>query len=132
MQAAMPTSSITPYMWSVSGPALKTPLEGDGMYARTAALTAAILPLDQDADREVRRAAALEQAERVVEVDVGAGGELERREVAVAGPLEGLRAPALHALRFRLDDLVNRRHHALHSRRSFIRKNARAGSPHSG
>ena len=39
MQAAMPSSSITPYRWRVSGPRLNVPSEGEGMYASTAAVT---------------------------------------------------------------------------------------------
>jgi hypothetical protein len=34
MQAAMPASSISPYMWIVSGPSSSVPDEGDGMEAR--------------------------------------------------------------------------------------------------
>jgi hypothetical protein len=44
MHAAIPSSSITPYMWSVNGPAWKTPLEGDGIDA-SSAVTDAILPI---------------------------------------------------------------------------------------
>ncbi len=31
MQAAMPSSSITPYIWSVRGPRLNVPFEGEGI-----------------------------------------------------------------------------------------------------
>ena len=70
MQAAMPRRSMTPYMCSVSGPRLKVPLEGDGMEARTTPVTAAhcarapgraLLDLAQDPDRELDRAAALDE-----------------------------------------------------------------------
>jgi hypothetical protein len=38
---------MTPYMWSVSGPRLKVPLEGDGMYPRTTPVTDTIVPVPQ-------------------------------------------------------------------------------------
>jgi hypothetical protein len=36
MHAAMPASSIKPYMWIVSGPSSSVPDEGDGMEAKKA------------------------------------------------------------------------------------------------
>jgi hypothetical protein len=38
----MPASSISPYMWIVSGPSSSVPEDGEGMDART--VTAGILP----------------------------------------------------------------------------------------
>jgi hypothetical protein len=31
MQAAMPSNSMTPYIWSVRGPRLNVPFEGEGI-----------------------------------------------------------------------------------------------------
>src|SRR5579862_4029392 len=78
MHAAMPSSSITPYMWSVSGPRLNVPLEGEGMEPRTTPVTGthcarrrgAPRELAQDPQSEVGRAAALDERDRLVQVDV--------------------------------------------------------------
>src|SRR6187200_2482920 len=50
MHAAMPASSISPYMWIVSGPSSRVPEDGEGIDARNA--TAGILPARSVAARE--------------------------------------------------------------------------------
>ncbi len=47
MQTAIASSSISPYMWIVTGPISKKPLEGDGIDA----ITRGILPIPFDARR---------------------------------------------------------------------------------
>src|SRR5689334_4336735 len=108
MQAAIATSSISPYMWIVSGPRSTVPLCGEG-NAATGKVTRAILPaeavarsLEQDPERQLGLAALLEQPDRHVQVDVRARGELGRVLRRVAGPLELLVPPALDPLRLGL------------------------------
>src|SRR4051794_3949958 len=92
-------------MWIVSGPRSIVPESGDGMLARraitgmdSAERPRLLLDLQQDPERDVRRAAHLEQIGRPVEVDVVA--DRDRRGVAgaVAGALERLGAPGLDQL----------------------------------
>jgi hypothetical protein len=45
MQTVIASSSVSPYMWMVSGPSSKKPLEGDGIDA----ITRGILPTAPDA-----------------------------------------------------------------------------------
>src|SRR5579884_166241 len=113
MQAAMPMSSITPYMCSVSGPRLNVPLDGDGMEPRTTPVTGPLCPTVASAenpDRELRRATALDQLDRLVEVDVQTGGQPDRIVAGEADAHQLGSAPALDALQLRLDDVVCRRH----------------------
>ena len=107
MQAAMPASSISPYMWIVSGPSSSVPDDGDGMEARK--VTAGILPrlsdgarLEQDLERQLGCAAVAKQVDRVVEIDVGASREQRRRRRLVARTLELFGTPALDSLQLRL------------------------------
>jgi len=44
MAAAIPASSMIPYMWMVSGPRSRVPLEGEGKLARTLGTGGHILP----------------------------------------------------------------------------------------
>src|SRR5215213_261717 len=81
MHAAMPASSIRPYMWIVSGPRSIVPDDGEGMEAKRPTAER-ILPgsgdgvrLEQDLERELRIATVAEQVDRVVEIDVAAGRE---------------------------------------------------------
>src|SRR3954469_15957670 len=83
--APIASSSMTPYMWSVSGPTWKTPFGGDGIAARTA-VTPPSMASAEDFEREVGRAAALEHLDRAVQVDVRAGGELRRAGGVVTRP----------------------------------------------
>src|SRR5262249_33243105 len=96
MHAAIASSSITPYMWIVNGPTWKTPCEGDGIEASTPVTASYIADAAgrpgrqagcsaEDADGDVDGAAALEQVDRVVQVDVGPCGELESVGRGVAG-----------------------------------------------
>src|SRR6266508_560202 len=132
-QAAIASSSISPYMWIVNGPASIVPLEGDGMLARKVT-GQEILPgraascprnadqwrgsggtgrfpqrqtrrqngakngLEQDLQCQLCGAAATEQADRKVQVDVLPQSQLGRRLGAVAGHLELLGPPGLHQL----------------------------------
>src|SRR5919201_595086 len=108
MHAAIASSSVTPYIWIVNGPALYTPVGGEGIEASTA-VTPPLCPplrLDEDLERELGRTAAVEQLDRG--------------------------APALDALELALDDLVYRRHPHPSSLLSSLRENAAAGSPHYG
>src|SRR5919201_2125439 len=98
----MPASSIRPYMWIVSGPAWTIPVCGEGMDASTAP----ILPqraLEQDAERELGRAALRDEIDREVEIDLGPPREHLRLRRVVAGARELLDAPALDPLALGLD-----------------------------
>src|ERR1041385_9125044 len=118
MQAAMPSSSITPYMCSVSGPRLKVPFDGDGMEARARPVTDThcaqrrepLLDLAQDPNRERRRAAALDERDRLVQVDVEPARECDGVVAREAHAHELRGAPPLDAVQFRLDDVVCRSH----------------------
>src|SRR5436309_7208419 len=84
MQAAIAASRVSPYMCTVSGPSSRVPLCGDGNEA-TSDTGRGILPvsaesargirLEEDLQRQFRGAAAVEQLDGVVEVDVVAHGE---------------------------------------------------------
>ena len=78
MHAAMPSSSITPYMWSVSGPEAEGAVrrrrdvaEDEAGHERHCA-RAARRPSrsTEDADGELGRTAALDELDRLVEVDL--------------------------------------------------------------
>jgi len=69
----------------------------------------------EDADGDVDGATALEQLDRLVQVDVRPGGELESVGSGVARADESLGAPSLHALQLRLDYFVYSRHPHLSS-----------------
>src|SRR3954466_7958956 len=88
MQAAIASSSISPYMCRTSGPRSIVPECGDGIEA---VITGPIFPdpgpvrpgeasagLNQDRERHVGRAAALDEIDREVQVDVVTGGDLRR------------------------------------------------------
>src|ERR671930_283203 len=104
MQTAIASSSISPYMWMSTGPSSKKPVSGDGIDA----ITRGILPiagrgprregLEEDLQREVRWATALEQPDRKVEVDVLASRKPPGRAVAVTGALQLLGSPELDLL----------------------------------
>src|SRR5256714_7709101 len=99
-QPAIASSSISPYMWMVSGPTSTVPLCGDGIEA-SRVTRQRILPVapetssENDAKREIERAAEPEQVDRAVEVDVVSHGNLGRGRRRVAGALELLGAPRL-------------------------------------
>src|SRR5579884_906713 len=98
MQAAMPMSSITPYMCSVSGPRLHVPLDGDGMESRTTPVTgpwSRTVASAESPDRELRRAIALDQLDRLVEVDVQTGGQPVRIVAGEADAQQVSSAPTL-------------------------------------
>src|SRR5919204_3269858 len=104
MQAAIASSSISPYMWIESGPTWTTPVCGEGMYASrvtrqdSADDRSHLLGLQQDLEREIGRAAALDQPDRRVEVDVMTDRELGRLVGQIARPLELLQPPSLYQL----------------------------------
>src|SRR5438552_16451745 len=76
--AAIASSSISPYMWIVTGPRSIVPLCGEGMYARLTGGTfsprAATPASDHDLDRGLPGAALLDQLDRPVRVDGAQGG----------------------------------------------------------
>src|SRR5919204_5567719 len=134
MHAAIASSSVTPYIWIVNGPALYTPVGGEGIEASTA-VTPPLCPplrLDEDLERELGRTAAVEQLDRGAQVDVEPARQLGGRIRLEAGFEQLLGAPALDALELALDDLVYRRHPHPSSLLSSLRENAAAGSPHYG
>src|SRR4051812_34383449 len=105
MHAAMPSSSISPYMWIVSGPSETVPVWGDGIEARTpvtgsnsARARRRLLRLQQDAERELRRTALLEQCDGPVQVYLPRRRELGSRGGCVPRALQLARAPALDPL----------------------------------
>src|SRR6266508_7029635 len=77
-QAAIASSSMSPYMWIVNGPASIVPLDGEGMFARRVTGRKRILPtppascpLEQDLERQIRGAAApRDEIDGDVQVDV--------------------------------------------------------------
>src|SRR5215210_3759821 len=100
MHATIASNSISPYMWIVSGPRSIAPLPGDGIDAISAATGTGFCPcsrspasLAEDVERRFGRAAALDEVDRAMEVDVDASSELGGRSGLVAGALERLRAP---------------------------------------
>src|SRR5438093_5481794 len=119
-QPAMASSSITPYMWILSGPTSIVPVCGDGMYARSVNGRERILPkassscaLQQDLQRELLRAALREQADRPVQVHIVPHRQFGRRLSAVPGHLQLLGSPGLHQLGLLADFHVSRSCHAL-------------------
>src|SRR3954464_13480034 len=110
MQAAIASSSISPYMWIVSGPRSSVPLCGEGMEARLTRAT--FCPVvetpasDQDVDRRLVGAALLEQLDREVQVDVVPGRQRHRVARVEARADQLLGAPVLDALDLGLDDDV--------------------------
>src|ERR671937_2374761 len=87
--AAIASSSISPYMWIVSGPTSIVPLCGEGMLARNVT-GQKILPaaagaclLEQDLQGQRRLAAARQELDRKVEVDVRPRRQLGRGGRAV-------------------------------------------------
>src|SRR4051794_25457022 len=121
MQAAIASSSISPYIWIVSGPRSSVPVCGEGMNARLTRATfcpPALTPAsatggsDQDVEGGLVRTALLDQRDREMEVDVVPRGERDRVARVVAGAHELLGPPVLDALRFRLGlDVEFRRSH---------------------
>src|SRR5438552_3028370 len=103
MQAAIASSSISPYMWIVSGPMSTVPLCGEGIEAsRVTRQRFCLHPrrprpvyLKDDAQCQLDRAAGFEEVDRAVEVDVVPAGDLHRRVGGVAGALECLGPPGL-------------------------------------
>src|SRR3954452_1226627 len=108
MQAAIASSSISPYMCRTSGPTSIVPECGDGIEAVVMGRIfpdpgrgrpeEASGPLDQDLERHVGRAARLDEVDREVEVDVVARRELRRVRGREPGPLELGGAPPLDSL----------------------------------
>src|SRR5215211_1680995 len=98
--ATMASSSISPYAWIESGPRSISPRDGDGMLriGIRGILAAAIRRSEQDLQRQLGRAAVLDQLDRPVEVDVVPGRESGGRGGRVARALELGGAPALHPL----------------------------------
>src|SRR5919198_6563743 len=116
-QAAMASSSISPYMWIVSGPTSIVPLCGEGMLARNVT-GQKILPaaagaclLEQDLQRQRRLAAARQELDRKVEVDVRPRRQLGRSGRTVARQFELLGPPGLDQLGLILNPSLCRSHH---------------------
>src|SRR5256885_15307300 len=114
----MPASSISPYMWIVSGPTSSVPLDGDGREARSriglrfcpSPRWPAAGPLGQDLHRELDAAPAAEEVDRVVQVDVVPQRQLEGLGGGVPRPLQLLGAPAVDPLALALDLRLSRSH----------------------
>src|SRR5205823_7824192 len=111
MHAAIASSSITPYMWIVNGPSLYTPVGGEGIEASrdSALIERSFCPLrrlQEDLKRELGRAAALEQVDGRVQVDVEARREARGVHRVVARAHQQLGPPALHALQLGLEHFV--------------------------
>src|SRR6266487_7143366 len=106
MQAAIASSSISPYMWIESGPAWITPVWGEGMEASrvtrqdSADVRAYLRRLQQDLQREIRGTAALDEPGCRVEVDVVPDSKLGRLRGQIARPLERLQPPRLYEIGF--------------------------------
>src|SRR4029453_13538700 len=122
MQAAIATSSVRPYMWIVSGPRSSVPVLGEGMKARLTratfcpwptrpargnALDREELDLDQDVDGRLVRAAALDQLDCQMQVDIVPGGERHGVARVEAGPDELLGTPELDPLHLGLGGEIN-------------------------
>src|SRR5436190_7477360 len=95
MQAAMPSSSINPYIRIDSGPRWTTPVCGEGILRSS---TVRFCPqrgqavrgnaLQQDLERQLGRAAATHEIDRAVQVDVEPRAERLRSVGLVACPFE--------------------------------------------
>src|SRR5262245_19248345 len=101
--ARIATSSVSPYRWMCSGPTLTMPVCGDGIDASTRRLSSSY-GLEEDLEREVDRAAELDQLDRAVQVDVVALGQLSCGSGVVPCPLELLGPPANDAVGLGLFD----------------------------
>src|SRR5215212_7075164 len=100
--AAIPSSSIRPYMWIVSGPSSSVPEDGEGIEARSGTgrgILPARLPrrwnerLEQDLQGELGLATAAEEIRRVMQVDIHPARQEHGGGSLVARPLELLGAP---------------------------------------
>src|SRR4051812_32424029 len=103
---------MSPYIRTGTGPRWRTPECGDGIDAsrgptrghsagsrcRPATWGGRGLPLQKDLDGGLRRAAALDEGDGLVEVDIRTKCELSGRARCVAGALESLPAPPLDPL----------------------------------
>src|SRR3954447_9991353 len=85
MHATIATSSVSPYMWIVSGPRSTAPLLGDGIDAISAVTDRAFCPAcsspassAEDAERRLGRATALDELDRAMKVDVAPRRQLGR------------------------------------------------------
>ena len=95
------TSSVIPYMWIDSGPISIVPVDGDGNAAtrpdiapHSALLTATVrLSRSIRARQRQSLAAALDELEGEVQVDLGVLGELDGRERLVPGLQQLARPP---------------------------------------
>ena len=101
----MATSSVIPYMWIDSGPMSRVPVDGDGNVARRLDIEPhsagfAARGLEKDSRGQIRRAAALDELEGEVEVDLGVLGQVHGNERLVAGLQQLARAPGGHAVGF--------------------------------
>src|SRR5215510_2088625 len=102
--AAIASRSISPYMWSTSGPRSIVPECGEGIEAitgRDSALRAGRLPQlasKQDAQRKIRGATALEQLDRDMKINVMSHRKSTSCARLVPGSLELFRSPPLDAL----------------------------------
>src|ERR1051325_8908666 len=133
MAAAMASSSIRPYMWTVTGPRSIVPVCGEGMDAgvtgRTFCPRVKRPALDQDLDRELVGAAALDQLDGQVQVDVVPGRQRDGIARRVAGSDQLLGAPVLDALELGVDEDGEIRSGHSYFR---IREIRRSGSPPAG
>src|SRR4051812_26207464 len=132
MHAAIASSSISPYMWIVSGPRSRVPLCGEGIDARVTRATfcpAGRTPaLDENFYGRLVGAALLDQLDREVQVDVVPRRQRHRIAGVEARADQLLGAPVLHALDLRLgDDVYLSRSHV-----PGIRCEAACGSPPEG
>src|SRR4051812_48860166 len=105
MQAAIASSSISPYMCRTSGPRSIVPECGDGIEASVTArifpdpgVRRAVKPSDQDLEGHVGRAARPDEVDGEVQIDVVAPGELRRVRGREPGTLELRGAPPLDPL----------------------------------
>src|SRR6266567_4076692 len=121
MHPAIASSSISPYMWIVTGPTWTTPLCGEGIdasrvigrrFCREPLVPAS---LEEDLKRQVRRTAAFHEIDRPVEIDVVTHCELGRLGRKIARPLERLDAPGLDQLGLVGDQFELCRSHRLSS-----------------
>src|SRR5438876_2862053 len=119
MQAAIASSSISPYMWIVSGPRSIVPLCGEGIEA-SKVTGQGILPdalascdLEEDPQGDVGGAAPLDQVGRAMEIDVVPDGDLGGCRRSVARPFECLGPPGLDQLGLLVRICFRSGHHSL-------------------